>query len=174
MRRDFPRTAVESSRWLEKGRLVGGEVSSGPSTLWAATTRVTHTLLQENKLLHVVLTCVFAGTIPVTPRHCASLNPRQRGGAGWRRLWQVWRRVSHTAPPQPRCFPSIYFCGPDCVWGEPCCGRDTPEEEETRWVIFHHYILHLLINEIQSAQTASLVDHHLRENHKPNETQSKK
>lgn len=44
---------------------------------------------------------------------------------------QVWRRASHTPHPEP-CLPSIYFHGSDCVCGQPCRSKDTPEKEETR------------------------------------------
>lgn len=72
-------------------------------------------------------------------------------------LQQVRRRLSTPSTPRPR----LWFV--PCVCSEPCCSRDGPEKEETRWAIFHHYVLHFLMNEIQSVQAASLGDHHLRE-----------
>ena len=81
---------------------------------------------------------------------------------------QMQRRISHIAPPA-RLVPFHLF-----LWHQlkvqPAVRqrRDAPEKEETHRAIFHHYILHFLINEIQSMQTACLVDHHLRENHRPN------
>lgn len=153
--------------------------ASPPSALWAATasTRArahTHTHNPSRKWMtergaHMRL-CRHH---PSDPRSFTRLSPTQKGVAAVQGFQQVQRRVSHTAHPEPG-SPSIYFRGTDYVCSEPCCSRDTPEKEETRWAIFHHYILHFLINEIQSMQTASLVGHHLRENHRPNAAQSKK
>lgn len=148
---------------IQEGHLTVWEAEKSalfPSALWAMISH-THTPLQENDSMG--LACVLAGTVLVTSDAFASLSPSQKGGDG--AVWssqQLWRRAPHTWHPEPR-FPSIYFCGTDCVCSELCCSGHTPEKEETCWAIFHHYLLNFLINEIQRVPTVSPVDHYLRE-----------
>lgn len=137
-----------------------------PSALWAVTsythirtcTQCTHTILQENKWLSMKLTRVFEGTTLVTPRSFSSHSHMQKGGC-----WGPSSRCGGGYLTLGiRSLASLPFISVALtVCSKPCRCGDTPEKEETRWAIFHHYILHFLINEIQSTQTASLVDHHL-------------
>ena len=71
----------------------------------------THTAPQENKLLSVGLTCVFAVAILVTPGSFASLSPGQKGGEGWQSQASRCRGGSPTLRLPRAWFPSIYFCG---------------------------------------------------------------
>ena len=142
-----------------------------PSTLWAATPHThTHTVRQENKLLSVGLTCVFAVVILVTPqilRNPESWAERRRRW-GCQRLPDADEGLPRCASRAPGSHPFISVALTVCAASRGAAERYPRERRNPLRAIFHHYVLHFLINEIQRMQTARLVDHHLRENHRPN------
>lgn len=94
-----------------------------------------------------------------------SLQNDAKSRRGWVSCYRRWTGLEDACPALASRAPLAFYLFLRrwlCV--QPAMlSRDTPEEEESHWAIFHHYILHFLINEIQSKQTASLVDHRLRE-----------